>query len=59
MRKKVLELIQDKRQQLQIDREYLKKAKLLTDFEKRKIAQELDELRKLEIESEGWNYGTH
>ena len=44
-----IESIHIKRQQLQEDRECLKKAKLLTDYQQKKINQELEELRKLEI----------
>lgn len=45
----VKELIKDKRRQLQLDRESLKKAKLLTDREQEKINHELEELRILEL----------
>ena len=45
----VKELIKKQRQQLQLDRESLKKAKLLTDREQEKINQELEELRLLEL----------
>lgn len=47
--KKIYELIKKERQQLQTDREYLKKSKLLTDREQEKINQELEELRLLEL----------
>lgn len=47
---KVRNLIQCRQQQLQADREALKKAKALTEYQKLKIAQELQELRELELE---------
>lgn len=51
-----VESIHTKRQQLQEDRECLKKAKLLTDYQQKQIDQELEELRKLEIRVSG-GYG--
>lgn len=45
----VKELIKKQRHQLQLDRECLKKAKLLTDREKERINKELEELRILEL----------
>lgn len=50
---KVKYLTQCRRQQLQIDREALKKSKLLTDYQKEQICQELEELRVFELELGG------
>lgn len=45
----VKDLINKQRHQLQLDRECLKKAKLLTDYEQKRINKELEELRFLEL----------
>ncbi|MGM0239900.1 hypothetical protein [Enterococcus sp. AZ103] len=50
---KVRYLVQCRRQQLQIDREVLKKSKLLTDYQEELIRHELDELRNIELELGG------
>ena len=47
---KVRYLIQCRRQQLQVDREALKKSKLLTDYQEEQIREELEDLRVFELE---------
>lgn len=50
---KVRYLIQCRRQQLQVDREALKKSKLLTDYQEEQIREELEDLRVFELELGG------
>lgn len=49
----ILSLIKNRRIQLQNDREALAKAKSLSDQQKKSIAMELEELRRLEIANRG------
>ncbi|MGM0238479.1 hypothetical protein [Enterococcus sp. AZ103] len=50
---KVRYLIQCRRQQLQVDREALKKSKLLTEYQEEQIKEELEDLRVFELELGG------
>jgi len=51
----ILSLIKHRRIQLQNDREALKKSKSLSDRQNKKIAEELEDLRSLEISNRGYH----
>lgn len=50
----ILSLIKHRRIQLQNDREALRKSKSLSDRQNKKIAEELEDLRSLEISNRGY-----
>lgn len=51
----ILSLIKHRRVQLQDDREVLRKTKSLSDRQNKKIAEELEDLRSLEISNRGYH----